>query len=373
MSRYSDYRVQAPVRTVPSLLPGIDWNSVGAQAPVPVPIDYQGPTAPLPAADVVMFTWTDSEWSAMDHVFLHSTTAGDNQSTELIYKWLLYSKDAPSGSTPGGYMWGYYQLVDIAGIGAGAKTTRVLLFKADGHLSHSPWLAGLVTMVQTIAADAKPKLIYSIGTAGGASLNQNLGDVSVTNSGKLQLELQENLASGLNGNTYSSTAFPSWNLIGSAQKLMMPLSKIATWSELENVLDTAKRSSEQGASSLKPFSLTDLVNPPIDPDNLGSPKAVNYNNQPLLTTDYYYIAEGPTNYAALEMDDAVIGYAAQKAGAGFVFVRNISDTLVPAQTPGGTTIPDDAREAWSSAIYDAFGLYTSFNGALAAWAAIAGS
>ncbi|HUY94182.1 MAG TPA: hypothetical protein VMU71_02745 [Terracidiphilus sp.] len=373
MSRFSDYRVQAPVRTVPSLLPGIDWKSIGAQAPEPVPIDYKGPTAPLPAADVVMFTWTDSEWSAMDHVFLHSTTAGDNQSTELIHKWLLYAKNAPGGSTPGGYLWGYYQLVDIAGVGQASHPTRVLLFKADAHLSHSPWLAGLVTMVQTIAADARPKLIYSIGTAGGASLSQNLGDVSVTNSGKLQLQLQENLASGLNGNTYTSTAFPSWSRMDGAQKLMMPLSKVATSSELEKVLENAKRSRDKGAESLKPFSLADLVNAPIDPNNLGKPKAVNFKDKPLLTTDYYYIAEGPTDYAALEMDDAVIGYAAQKAGTGYVFVRNISDTLVPAQTPQGKTIPDDAREAWSSAIYDQFGLYTSFNGALAAWGAIAAS
>lgn len=373
MSRYSDFRVQTPVRTMPSLLPTVNWSSIGAQPPAPVPVDYQGPTAPLPAADIVMFTWTDSEWSAMDHVFLHSTSAGDNQSTELIHKWLLYSKNAPTGSTPGGYLWGYYQLVDIAGAGGRAKKTRVLLFKADAHLSHSPWLAGLVQMVQTIAADAKPSQIWSIGTAGGASLTENLGDVAITNSGKLQLELQENLQSGLNGNTYTSKAFPSWDLIASAQKLMMPLSQVATWSDLEKVLDEAKRSKDQGASSLKPFSLSDLINPPIDPQNLGSPKVINFANKPLLTTDYYYIAESASSYAALEMDDAVIGYAAQQAGAGYVFVRNISDTLVPTETPSHTTIPDDAREAWSSAIYNAFGVYTSFNGALAAWAAIAAS
>lgn len=371
MSRFSDYRVQAPVRTAPSLLPPIDWTSTGSQPPTPVAIDYQGPSAPLPAADVVMFTWTDSEWSAMDHVFLHSTSAGDNQSTELIHKWLLYARNAPSGSTPGGYLWGYYQLVDIASNGPGSRKTRVLLFKADAHLSHTPWLAGLVTMVRVICADAEPKLIYSIGTAGGAALSQNLGDVSVTNSGTLQLQLQENLQSGLNGNTYTSTAFPSWKLMAGAQKLMIPLSSIATWSELGKVLENAKRSHDRGASSLQPFSLSDLVNAPIDPANLGSPKVVDYANQPLLTTDYYYISSTPSSYAALEMDDAVIGYAAQKSGAGFVFVRNISDTLIPALTPDQKPIPDDAREAWSSALYNAFGLYTSFNGALASWAAIA--
>jgi len=371
MSRFSDFRIQAPVRTMPSALPPINWASIGAQAPVPVTVKYQGPKAPLPPADIVMFTWTSAEWSAMDHVFLHGSIQGETESTELTHKWLQYSKSAPSGPAEGGKLWGFYQLVDIQG--AGGKSHRVLLMKADAHLAHPPWIAGLENMVKAVVADAKPTQIYSIGTAGGASVNQHLGDVAITNGGTLKLQMPDNTPSGLNGQTFTSSWFPNWSLMAKAQRLFYKLSKVATQAGLESALDAAKRGKHQGAKQLASFSLSDLVNPAIDPANLGSPKVVNFKGTPLLTTDYYFIAPGEQPYAALEMDDAVVGYAAQKAKVDYVFVRNISDTLVPAQTPAKKSIPAQARDAWSSQVYETYGGFTSFNGALAAWAAIAAS
>jgi len=158
-----------------------------------------------------------------------------------------------------------------------------------------------------------------------------------------------------------------------AQQIFLPLNKIATLADLASVLEKAKKNKEEGGQQLEPFSLKDLLNAALDPANLGSPKAVNFQNTPLLTTDFYFIAAGNADYAALEMDDAVIGYAAKQANVDFVFVRNISDTLVPAKTPANQTIPPDARQAWSSAVYNAYGMFTSFNSAVAAWALIAAS
>jgi len=367
MSRFSDFRVEAPTSTASQTLPAIDWASIDQKAPVPVTVDYKGSSAPLPAADIVMFTWTDSEWSAMDHVFLNSSTAGANESTTLTHKWLQYSKSAPAGSE-GGPLWGYYQLVTIQGV-SGPK--RVLLMKSDAHLAHPPWINGLENMVKAVAADAQPKQIYSIGTAGGANANQCLGDVAITNGGELKLQMPDNTPSHLSGQTFTSSWFPNVTLMAKAQSLFMPLSKVATQSDLASKLEAAKNGRD--GASLKPFSLTDLLNSALEPANLGSPKAVTFKGTPLLTTDFYFIAPGNSNYAALEMDDAVIGYAAAQAHTDFVFVRNISDTLVPAETPAGKAIPDPAREAWSSAIYNGYGLFTSFNGAIAAWATIAGS
>jgi hypothetical protein len=96
---------------------------------------------------------------------------------------------------------------------------------------------------------------------------------------------------------------------------------------------------------------------------------------PLLTTDYYYIAgdADSTQWAALEMDDGVVGAIAGEHGANYLFVRNISDPLVPATTAAGAAIPGEVRDAWSSLIYTNFGLYSSFNGALVTWALIAGA
>jgi len=95
------------------------------------------------------------------------------------------------------------------------------------------------------------------------------------------------------------------------------------------------------------------------------------DGDPLLTTDYYYIADGNSaaKYAVLEMDDAIIGYVAQQKGRSFAFSRNISDPIVPSKSKGKTIDPS-IREDWSGEIYQRFGFYTSFNGALATWAAL---
>jgi hypothetical protein len=50
----------------------------------------------------------------------------------------------------------------------------------------------------------------------------------------------------------------------------------------------------------------------------------------------------------------------------FGSVRNVSDPLQNA------ALPSDAQGNWGSAVYDVFGLYTSFNGALVTWALLAG-
>jgi hypothetical protein len=164
MSRFTDFRLHAPVQTLPATLPGINWGAIHHQAPAPVPVDYRGPSANLPQADAVVFTWTDAEWSALDHVFLHGDAGGSRQSTTLHHKWLLFSDSAPPSSKMGGELWGYYQLVEIEGKGSARR--RVLLVKSDAHLAHPPWLAGLSDLVNVVIRDVHPQWIYSAGTAG---------------------------------------------------------------------------------------------------------------------------------------------------------------------------------------------------------------
>ena len=66
------------------------------------------------------------------------------------------------------------------------------------------------------------------------------------------------------------------------------------------------------------------------------------------------------------MDDAIIGEVCEAAGIAFGFVRNISDPVQSA------SLSADIQGEWASTIYDAYGFYTSYNGALAAWAMLAG-
>ena len=65
------------------------------------------------------------------------------------------------------------------------------------------------------------------------------------------------------------------------------------------------------------------------------------------------------------MDDAVIGEACKGTATQFGFVRNVSDPVQNA------ALPATVQGNWGSAVYDAYGFYTSYNGALAAWAMLA--
>jgi len=72
------------------------------------------------------------------------------------------------------------------------------------------------------------------------------------------------------------------------------------------------------------------------------------------------------------MDDAIIAREANKLGVRFACVRNISDPIVPKRNRQGRPLSDAVRADWSGLIYTTFGLHTSYNGALATWATIAG-
>ncbi|WP_162831496.1 hypothetical protein [Paraburkholderia caffeinilytica] len=71
------------------------------------------------------------------------------------------------------------------------------------------------------------------------------------------------------------------------------------------------------------------------------------------------------NFAVIEMDDAVIAQVCLQQGLQFTFVRNVSDTAQNA------SLPAEVQGDWGSAVYDVFGFYTSYNGALTARAIIA--
>lgn len=367
MSRYTDI-IATTSRVHRTELPAITWSKIGGQtAPIPLTHPYSGPNAPLPKADIVILTWTSAEWLALDHVFLNGGTPNIPAAKTLESQWHLYSQGAPASSAEN-RLWGYYQLVSVQGNG---RKFTVLLFKSDSHLAHPPWITGLATLVSAILAEAKPERIYSIGTAGGANNTEKLGDVVITNAAHLQVTVKDNTGINYNNQTFACTNwFPATDLLSAVQTgLFFPLSQVVNPTSLAAALQDAAADYTKQTKLAFSFTLNDLLNGALE--NLNSPRAIPLSGVPLLTTDNYYIAPGNTPYAALEMDDAVIAHVAAQKNVDFVFVRNISDTLVPAQTAGGQAIPAEARDSWSSAIYDRFGLYTSFNGALATWATIA--
>jgi hypothetical protein len=312
-----------------------------------------------------VLTWTSAEWSALDHVFLQGGSAGARSSYELEHAWYFYGRDAGSLATdhPLAPLWGYYQLVEISDL-------RVLLFKCDAHLAHPPWLDGLEQMTRQILTDCKPSWIYSIGTAGGADLDEALGDAVVANAGGLEMKAPENAGASINHQTFTGKAFPATTVIDEVPPLLFKLSDVVTEAALQGLV---QRLHTQVPDSV-PFALDDLLDAPLDPANLGAPKALPKPGVPLLTTDYYFIASGDDadKWAVLEMDDAAIAYVAGEEKTNYAFVRNISDPIVPTETPDKRPIPDSVRDRWSGLVYENYGLFSSFNGGLITWAAIAG-
>ncbi len=192
----------------------------------------------------------------------------------------------------------------------------------------------------------------------------------VTNAGFVVLKRPENITVDYNNQLFScKTWFPSMDLqMDVQQHLLMPLTKVLTPTELNNLINQLH---EQIPDSSK-YTLTDLLNAPLDPNNLKSPRILPCKDTPLLTTDFYFIANGndSAHYSTLEMDDTIIGRESGLLGVDYVFVRNISDPIVASVSESGETIPDNVRQEWSSLVYMTCGFYTSFNGALTTWACI---
>jgi nucleoside phosphorylase len=355
-------------------LPPVDWKSINQSAPARLSIGLRRADDPLPEADIVILTWTSAEWFALDHVFLNSRATGTLNEYEWRTSWLPYSRGSSdfAADLKSGALWGSFQLVRIDD--QSGRPWRVLLFKSNSHLAHPPWLKGLSAMLGCILGDTKADRIYTIGTAGGARKDQRLGDSVITNAALLDLGRPQNTGAG-NGDMYRCpTWFPATGLIPEVeQKLLFRMNKIVTPASLADLFAQLKAKHPDDAG-LSEITLADLLNDGIRPDHLDSPKIETLKDVPLLTTDFYYIAAGDSAdaYAFLEMDDAIIAREANRFGIRFACIRNISDPAVRKRTSKGTPISDAVRADWSGLIYTTFGLQTSFNGALATWATIAG-
>lgn len=369
-------RPAAPALAAPQVLPAVDWSAMDTEAPRAIHIDSRHAEDPLPQADILILTWTAAEWFALDHVFCNSASAG-NYSTDFEWKkgWWPYTRNVvPFSAGPdAAALWGEFRMVSVSD--RSGRPWRVMLFKSNAHLAHPPWIDGLTAMLRQILADARPDRIYTIGTAGGARMNQRLGDSVLTNAALLDMQRPQNSSDSEDGAMFRCASwFPATALLPTLQdRLLMPLDQVATEASLQTLFAQlqAKHPDDPAVAALQ---LGDLLNDVLAPSDLGSPRVHVLPDVPLLTTDFYYIARGDSTqaYAFLEMDDALIGREANRAGVRFACLRNISDPIVPFETAAGAPIVDGVRADWSGLIYSNFGLFTSFNGALATWATLVG-
>jgi nucleoside phosphorylase len=327
----------------------IDWSLVGQSAPKLL----QSTSPTLPPADAIVITWADAEWAAMQHVFCtpHGSMPYSDRNTGSWSGWTKYDKGLPSHPPSGWIFWGEWRLVEIG-------TATVMLFKSNTHLDF-PGKAQLTELIQLLVKEAQPKLILSIGTAGGAETSDHVGTVRAVRSGTLYEQGQPSKDWPVYSNSW--TARDAVLNHAGFQKLLFPVPTTAG-----NLQSLCTQFNQHYSTAYK---LADL-----DPNRLNfgdaSPKISDDTRSAtsLLTTPTFVV--GTTSglyqaYACIEMDDAIIGQVCQATGTAFGFIRNISDPVQSA------ALPAEVQGNWGSAIYDTYGLYTSYNGAITAWAMLA--
>lgn len=336
-------------------LPVIKWSLIGGTAPgLP-----DTPAGDLPKADAVVITWAEPEWAALQHVF-----CGSGQSMPYSSRnqpswpgWQKYDKDMPAGAGSDWAYWGYYRLVTMG-------TKNVLLFKSNTHLAARNGQANLSAMITRILGTVQPGLLLSVGTAGGTITTDHVGTVNTVNAGTMYSSSTPEPG----WKTYSNAWQAGWQVIDEPAfaQLLFPIPTIA--SDLNTIL------TQFNAFYHTSFALADVNVGGLDMGD-ATPWLKNMTaagaaggaaaDTSLLTATSFVVGTSDGNFsdfACIEMDDAVIAEACQGSTTQFGFIRNISD---PVQNVALPTTTD--RVNWGSAIYHAYGFYTSYNGALAAW------
>jgi nucleoside phosphorylase len=237
----------------------------------------------------------------------------------------------------------------------GSRT--VLLFKSETHLDY-PGQQYLTQLINQLISSVKPSLMISTGTAGGARPTDHVGTVNVVDAACL-FNLNQPQSSWPK---YTSSWSANWSLVSNPgfPQLLFPVPTTAT--------DLASICSQFNSFYQLSDTLADL-----NPGNVNTADpqpAINdltTAGTSLLTTSTFVVGTNSgtfKSFACIEMDDAIIAGVCVANNVAYGSVRNISD---PVQN---SALPEKVQGNWGQAIYDAYGFYTSYNGAVAAWAVL---
>ena len=349
----------------PMLAADLDIPFPAGRHPVPLPLDpMPAPGDPLPTADVVVVTWTIAELNALADVF----TPGHPRS-----EWYRYDRHfaeryvpliRPGAPALNARRLGSYFLTKV-----GSQT--VLCMKSELHLNQDGIATGAGTATlpvrdffRQVIEEAKPSLVLTVGTSGGVSLDQSLGDAVVTRGARFRCQ-SEFANEPFNRRTYTS----EWELpttwFGVGEELMQAY---APQLVEPGFAPPTKRYPHDG-----PLLVSDPPNVPrIHLDGRDMPPF-----HPVLTTDFFEFGTSTNALdregCAVEMGDAVLGLVCDELDdpPRWAIVRNISDPMINGDL---ATEPSrlNMQTHWAVWYYEAYGYWTSVTGALATWAIVTG-
>ena len=217
--------------------------------------------------------------------------------------------------------------------------------------------------IEQMYAEVRPKLVITVGTAGGTLPDSELGDVMITRSAKFGCT-KEFRNEVFNDRTFASSASVRRKHLPTAKRLM------------DGFADQLIEPDLGPPTAFYDFgpNLPGHVNSPsILIDGTDFPRHL-----PMLTTDYFEFGTSTNGLdtigCGVEMGDAVFGLVAERLGAGaprWLIIRNASDPPINGNLPVGPPQALDMQAHWAVWYYEAFGYWTSVNSAIAAWSQIA--
>lgn len=335
-------------------LPPVDFTSIQANPPVRLELEYEGRLSPLPEADFAVVTNSNAEWSALDHVFLSHSGSRDLDETKWQGRWYGYARNAPQAQEEEDRFdsqWGFYTVVRVPA--DDGKAYGVLLFKVDPFVHAALGPEGIAKLYSQILQECQPSVMISVGNAFACRASDAPGDVVITNTARVE-EAHHDFT--------SQVPAPDEDLLSAvAEHLMLPYSSFCTWDDLDYVLEEVNLRHEVSHKA------EDFVTPATEPEREAGPAVQIRWGVPIRTADTPEELEGlqeSLEHAAIDFDGVLLAAACDHHDTDFVVVRAISSPL-----PAG---PARAADLWASMLGETLAFHTSYNGALAAWAVIAG-
>jgi len=334
-------------------------------APEPQSIEPSpSPDDVLPNADVLVATWTVAEVNALADVL----TPGQGRNAWYRYARGFEERYAsmirPGAPALNVRRLGSYYPTRIGG-------TVVLCVKSELHLNQDGIATGEGTatlpvkdLFAQMIEEVQPQVVLTIGTSGGVSAEQNLGDAVVTRAAKFRCR-DEFRNEPFNGKTYRSDWEIPTTYISAGQELMQ---RYADRLVEPAFLPPTKRYGYSGPP---------LENRPPNVPQILLDGAQMPSFHPVLTTDYFEFGTSANHLeregCAVEMGDAVLGLLCSELPEPprWAIVRNLSDPQINGDLP---TSPSalNMQTHWAVWYYERYGYWTSVSGALATWALIAG-
>jgi nucleoside phosphorylase len=299
--------------------------------PWPAGLAPTGAAAPsstsLPAADVLVITWTAAEARTLGQVLTPgvASTSWTHYATDFAAYLPQLTSESPAKSE--------HRLASFCPVTIGSQ--RVICAKSELHPATDGPTLPTAQLAAQLATECGASLVITTGTAGGAGNGTLLGDVNVA------ARVHADFTTKLKGHSWSEEVFAT-----------QPLS--------------AAQSARVAGTG--PLIAANLGRFPAQsrPPEVWNGDTVSTDFFAFDTTDDHYgLRAYDPGIRAVEMDDAAICAGLAGHSAQVMSVRNASDPV-----ESGTSLAAEKKSA--EQVYQDYGWATTIGSAIVTWALIAG-